>query len=170
MPFELADLAARTAHLSVAFAGVGTIEVDYRPDLVTGDTQTIIVQFTRTGDPEPLYAELARVLIGWDVTADGQPVPTSPDGLRSVPLEVTRRTLNAIMEDSGAPKATTPAPRMTMTSLRGSSPGSRPAESSTPATSPTTTTSSPPPNGPASLPGPSPDSTTPPAVSAGVTG
>lgn len=164
MPLDLQSLINRVAHVSVPI-GAESIEVDYRPDLVTGETQRIIAASGGNPNPDPLFLELARVVVGWDLTNGGQPVPVTIAAIAGLGLQISLQTLLAIVRDAGNPKAvTTRAPMTTLLSSNGSSTmvGS--------ATVPITTTSSPLPNGHTSPPGILPDSPTPASVFAGATG
>lgn len=162
MPLDLASLKNRCAELPVEYAGE-TILVYYRPVDVTGEAQKALVQLGIDGRIEPVYAQLQRILIAWDLTINRQPVPLTPEGFVQVGLGIVQLIYGSIIRDVGNPTwvASPPAP---IPSFNGSSP------TATSATPPTTSTSSSPPDGSTSPPGTSPDSPTPLAAFAGIPG
>lgn len=164
MPLDLQSLLSRQAHVSVPIGGA-SIEVAYQPHLVTGETQRILAQLMANPDPDPLFRELERILIGWDLTDGGAPVPTTADGIARIGLQISLHTLQAIMRDAVDPKRVTSRPTI-LSPI--SSAGSSPTESS--GAAPITTTSSPPLNGQGSPPGISEASPTPQAAPAGASG
>lgn len=169
MPLDLNDLLDRAADLAVPY-GDAVVNVTYRPEAVTGDTQRVVHGLTRSSDADPLFAELARVLIAWDVTRGGVPVPLTVDGIASVGLGVTGAVLGAVLADAGNPThRAARTRRVPPGSPTPSSNGSSSPTSSAPAPA-VTSSSSPPPNGPASHPGPSWGSTTPQPLSVGSAG
>jgi len=141
---DLASLRAKCARLEVVYGGE-TIVVFYRPTLVTEETQAILRTLQLDGDFRPLFAELERVLMAWDLTSDGIPLPLTSEGFTMVGIGVVGQITNAIVRDVGNPTWVASPPSPT-----GSSNGSSPTASSVPA--PTTSISSSPPNGHTSTP------------------
>jgi len=162
MPLDLASLLAREATLEVAYAGE-VLRVQYRPAEVTGRTQRALAQAGRDGEIDPLLAELARILVTWDLTADGAPVPTTADALAALGLGLTMAVLQGVLKEVGNPTWAASPPSLTR-SPNGSSPTANWAGP------PTTSGSSSTPAGPASLPGPWRVPTTPTNASAGAAG
>jgi hypothetical protein len=167
MPLDLARLAAGVAHVSIPYAAE-TLEVDYRPELVTGRTFGLLAAAGRGGtiDLEALYAELGRLIAGWDLTDGGEPVPTDAAGLERLGMGLVGTILQAILADAAQNPTRAAVTRPTATAAT-SSGSSRTVDS---ALGPITTASSPPPSGPASTPPISPASPTPEAPFAGVPG
>jgi hypothetical protein len=163
---DLRSLKAKCARLEVEYGGE-TILVFYRPGLVTERTQDVLHQLGQDGVFAPLFEELARILITWDLTEDGATVPVTPAAFGRVGIGLVGSVTNAIVRDVArpfwVPEPTIPTPDPTPWSN-----GSSPAASSAPA--PTTSTSSSPPNGRTSTPPTWPDSPTPAIASAGTPG
>ena len=125
---------------------------------------------TRFPDVEAIIDELIRVLLpsgpdvpederGWDITDGGVSVPITFDTLVDLPPGLPAAILGSIFRDINDPNRKRP-----------SNSGSRRTAVSAASVSPTTTDSSPPPNGPASIPGPSAVLSTPPVGLVGVYG
>ena len=125
---------------------------------------------TRFPDVEAIIDELIRVLLpsgpdvpederGWDITDGGVSVPINFDTLVDLPPGLPAAILGAIFRDINDPNRRRP-----------SNSGSRRKADSAANVSPITTEPSPLPNGPASLPGPSQDSTIHPVGLVGVYG
>ena len=158
---DLASLQA--ARLEVAF-GDATIVVVYRPALVTKATRDAVRGLVEQSDFDPFFAELARVLLAWDLTSGGVPIPLTPEGFAGVGVSIIGSIMNAIVSDVSNPTWEVVATEAPIPSSNGSSPT---ASSVTP---PTTTISSSPPNGHISTPPSWPDSPTPAIASAGTPG
>lgn len=167
MPLDLARLAAGIAHLAIAYTDE-TLEVDYRPELVTGRTFGLLARAGRGEglDLGALYAEMTRLIASWDLTEDGVPVPIDPGGLERLGMALLGSILQAIVADA-AQNPTRAAGRQTRGTAATSN-GSSPMAASGPA--PTFTTSSSPPSGHTFTPPTSPASPTPEPPFAGVPG
>jgi hypothetical protein len=168
MPLDLARLAAGVAHLSISYADE-TLELDYRPERVTGRTFGVLAAARRTGavDLEALYAELGRIVVRWDLTDEGVPVPTDAAALERLGLALVGTILHAILEDAAQnpTRAEATRPTGTVATSNGSSPTAPSA-----LLVPIGTTSSSAPSGPVSTPPTSPASATPGPPFAGVPG
>lgn len=167
MPLDLARLAAGVAHLEIPY-GDEALAVDYRPERVTGRTFGLLARAHAGGDLDlaGLFAELARLLVAWDLTEDGVPVPTDAPNLERLGMALVGTILRAILAD--AAQNPTRAPATPRRATGATSNGSSPTADSV--FVPITTTSSWPPSGPASTPPSSPASPAPDRPSAGVPG
>lgn len=163
---DLAELRANLAELVYTYLGVA-FTAHYRPVDLNDRTQAARRAMTADDDLEPMYAELARVVVDWDVTEHGEPVPTSPEGFKRAGIGVCIALWNALLLDMRNP---TVAPGRRPAPPTGSSNGSRPAAVWAPGAYPTTTASSSTPAGSASAPGSSPGAPTPPATPSGSSG
>lgn len=158
------DLASlQGARLEVPF-GDATIVVLYRPSLVTKVTQDALRGLQARSEYDPFFAELSRILIAWDLTSDGAPIPLTAEGFAGVGVSVIGSVMNAIVLDVGNPTWEAVETAGPIPSSNGSS------KTDAWAPSPTTTISSSPPSGPASTPPTWPDSPTPVPPSAGTPG
>jgi hypothetical protein len=167
MPYDLQSVERGYGECDVDWNG-NSILVRYRADL---NNRALIAMkrvmigvtaldgITRFPDVEAIIDELIRVLLpsgpeidederGWDLTDGGVSIPITFDTLVDLPPGLPAGILGAIFRDVNDPNRRRPS--------RG---GSSRGASSAPMASPTTTASSATPNGQASLPGPSPDST-----------
>lgn len=161
---DLLSVKRNCARLDVEY-GPASLVVFYRPVEVDDQTHAALVGMHAAGELGPFYAELERLVVAWDLTADGQPVPTDAAGFRRAGVGICGKIINAILADVSSPTwGDPPSPGPQTPWSNGSSPT---AGSDSPST---TTASSSPPNGWASHPGPSPDSTTPLAVPGGSRG
>lgn len=151
MPFDLASVERGYGEVPVPYNG-HTIVVQYRADIdgrsmraiqgVIVGVPTAMDKSVRFPDLDSVVAELARVLVGWDITRDGQPVPITQEEIRRLPADLPFLLLQTVVGDIHDPNRRRP-------SHDGSSVGA----SSEPTPSPTTTASSTTPSGPASHPG-----------------
>jgi hypothetical protein len=157
---DLSSLIARYAETEIRYGGL-PIKLAYRPAEVTGEVQQVVAQCGF--DPEPMWEQLEQVLVGWDLTQDGEPIPTTVAGFRRVGWGISLACMRGVLNDSVNP-TWVPTPTVPIRSPNGSSP------TETSATPPTTTPPSSTPNGAASHPGSSPTYPTPAALSAGVHG
>lgn len=154
---DLIELQRNRASLTVEWAGF-VINLEYRPDLVTGETQRSLFTLADTGDPSPLYGEVVKLVCAWDMTNQGQSVPLTVDAIiGTVPLPLVGRVVGAILQDVSAPKNVTSSP-------------SGPNLTAGSASALTGLVSSGTPNGHMSPHGISPDSPAPAIVSAGMGG
>lgn len=163
---DLANLRANTARLSFSYVGA-TFTAFYRPLDLDERTQTARRAMAENDDLRALYAELARVVLEWDVSENGAPVPTTPEGFQSAGTGICLSLWNALLVDLRNP---TLVPGWRPASPTLSSNGSRPTDAWAPTASPTTTPSSATPSGSASPLGTSPDYPSPPVTSAGSSG
>lgn len=167
MPYDLQTIERGYGEVDVEWSG-HTVLVRYRADL---NNRALIAMkrvmigvialdgVTRFPDVEAIIDELIRVLLpsgpdvpederGWDVVNGGASVPITFDTLVDLPPGLPAAILGAIFRDINDPNRRRPSKR-----------GSAQVAVSTPDPSPITTESSRTPNGQASLPGPSQDST-----------
>lgn len=166
MPYDLQSIERGYGECDAEWGG-HSILVRYRADLNNRALiamQRVVVGVptldgtARFPDVEAILAELERVLLpsgpdvaederGWDLTDGGVSLPITFDTLVDLPPGLPAAIMGAVFRDIQNPNRRRP-------SKRGSSLGAV----STPTAYPTTTESSKTPNGPASLPGPSQDS------------
>ena len=167
MPLDLARLAAGVAHVEIAYADE-LLALDYRPERVTGRTFGLLARAQRSQDLDlgALYADLAGLLVSWDLTEDGVPVPTDAAGLERLGMTLVGAILQGLLQDAASSPTRAAAARTRGTAA--TSNGSSPTASS--ALAPTTTPSSPPPSGRTFIPPTSPASPTPEGPFAGVPG
>src|SRR6187402_497837 len=178
MAYDLQAIERGFGEVEADWAG-NTVLVRYRADL---NNRALIAMkrvmvgvmsldgTTRFPDVEAIIDELIRVLLpsgpdvpederGWDITDGGVSVPITFDTLVDLPPGLPAAILGAIFRDINDPNRRRP-----------SNSGSRRMAGLAVPVSPTTTDSSPPQNGPASIPGPSQDSTIHPVGLVGVYG
>lgn len=145
---SLDELEQGLARLTTTYKSI-TIAFEYHPDRVGMNLQRAIASVTRPPyDMGPICDELATVLESWDLTRNNQPIPTTAEGLGSLPMGISSAIGREIMEDFHDPKSPLTADQSSVSST--SSPaGSPPATSDS---APTLPTSSSEPNGQASTP------------------
>lgn len=134
MPVDLAALRQRRATAVVEYHGEA-FNVAYRPEKYDANMQAKMMQVSRSSEFGPLLELLMEMLISWDLTDAGQPVPITPETLGSLPLNLLAEVARAVMREaiSGDPTTQTP----TATDGSRSSNGSPPAASSVTVNGPT---------------------------------
>jgi hypothetical protein len=151
---SLDELEQGLARLTTTYKSI-SITFEYHPDRVGMNLQRAIASVTRPPyDMGPICDELALVLSAWDLTRNGEPIPTTAEGLCSLPMGISSAIGREIMEDFHDPKSPL-TPDQASASSTSSLAGSQPADSATAQTSPTSSSE---PNGQASIPLPSPAS------------
>lgn len=154
MPLDLADITTNSATARVDYGEAGDINITFRPENVTEATVTrwrvvakrAATDATATADDDDetqlervgaaLNTILAQLIISHDLRRRGVPVPPTEEGYATVPLDVRRDMLTAIMEEmsldpkalapSPPPSPATPAPAGRATSPKRASKRSRP--------------------------------------------
>jgi hypothetical protein len=107
MPISLANLAADTATARVDYGAAGDINIVFHPNRITEQTLAAYA-IVRDKNNEDMVANVAalRALIldlaeSWDLFGkDGQPVPLTNDGLRTVPIMVLADVMAAMFQGS----------------------------------------------------------------------
>lgn len=100
---DLAQVRENAARLTFVYAGA-TFEVLYRPVDVNEQTDAALKGIRgEGGEMDRLYAELERLVISWDVTNHGEPVPPVVEGFRTAGVGICGRLMNAILGDVGNP-------------------------------------------------------------------
>jgi hypothetical protein len=108
MPVDLSDLKTRRVRdLVVDLDGAGAVALRYRPDAYTDELETA---FARLGDQGRLtgafVALFAPMLVGWDLTDGGEPLPCDPAGIAKLGAPLCKALYLAIVRDVFAdPKA-----------------------------------------------------------------
>lgn len=143
---DIADLEVGYVETEADFNG-HKIPFRFRSD-VTGRTMLSLKRIGKEADPEPLYAELARLIVAWEVTNGGEPVAITPEAWEDLPAELPMVFVMAIMQAIADPNKRRP--------LRS---GSSQGAASQPIAFPTSTDSSRMPSGQDSPSTSSPDST-----------
>lgn len=92
---DLADLEVGYVETEAEYNG-HRIPFRFRSD-VTGRTMLSLKRLVREADPEPLYAELARLIVAWDVTSGGKAVPISAEAWEDLPAELPMTFVTAIV-------------------------------------------------------------------------
>lgn len=99
MPLDIRSLSARSREISVEYAGE-IIRVTYAPAKVTPawerGFQEALKDEWRT---RALVDALAEILVGWDLTEEGAPLPVTRESLARLPLDLLGAIFSAIMED-----------------------------------------------------------------------
>ena len=96
MPIEIGHLVSKRKPLKIEWAGE-TVNIVYRPyslsigqeirDALTGDDRHYLIE------------EMRRLLVEWDITEDGQPVPIDEESLERLPLEFLNAVSRAILDE-----------------------------------------------------------------------
>lgn len=94
---KLDAIAGSESTLTVPF-GPDRLSVSYRPAAVTA---ALIEQLASVDQDAPIgdavLRPLSQLLVSWDLTTnDGEPIPTTVDGLRRVPLTILTRVAEAV--------------------------------------------------------------------------
>jgi len=111
---DIADLVEDRRTIPVTFDNGKRIRVTYRPTVLTmasiDDSQA---DDTPLG--ESVLKDFCEQVVSWDLARGGQPIPITPDALRSVPSVVLGRVQRAISDDlgklSGATRPSGTSPR-----------------------------------------------------------
>jgi len=107
MTINLDEIALNEATANVEF-GHDTADIVYKPGLLTG-ANIAKMQTASEDDDGGLYDFLDRLLVDWDVErGKGKAktkVPTTKEGLMTVPVPLLRKMLTAIMEHASLGEA-----------------------------------------------------------------
>jgi hypothetical protein len=102
---SLDELEQGLARLTTTYKSIA-ITFEYHPDRVGMNLQRAIAGVTRPPyDMGPLCDELAMVLSSWDLTRHDDPIPTTAEGLGSLPMGISSAIGREIMEDFHNPKS-----------------------------------------------------------------
>lgn len=116
MPYDLSHLDSNSATCTSALG----IEVTYRLANVTPRVlrrMSVLGEqsddaSSLTGKADALVDALCNLVIAWDLTAHGAPIPLTRDALEDVRVEILGDVMTAIVEDaSGNPQKGTPLRR-----------------------------------------------------------
>jgi hypothetical protein len=157
---DLAELKAGVADVEVTYRKQ-PFTVGYRPDCVTEDDLEFLSAFAEQSGVSLLRATIApleRLVVRWSMTSDGAPLEVTSEAIASLPPRMRVAVLSAIMADFFSEGNETPSDA--------GSPGPAASEATVRSTPDSSGTR----NGQASLPGPLPALSTPPAASSGGTG
>lgn len=85
----------------------GTLHVTYQPSAYTPALEASVAElFADERRPSaPVVALLSALVVDWDLTRQGKPVPIRPDALRQLPTRLLSRILQAIVRDHTAGEA-----------------------------------------------------------------
>jgi hypothetical protein len=112
MPIRLADLTKEIRTVTKHFEGTeDTLTITYRPRAWTPSIHAALLEAIDRGrTPEALVINLSTLVVEWDLLDDdGKPIPTTPESLRGVSLQVLNiavETINADMLPDPTPAAT----------------------------------------------------------------
>ncbi len=95
--------AITTRHLVVsleAYEGEEVVELDYDPAHYNAAIEDALTTHFETKPAQVCRDTIATFLTAWDLTAAGEPIPLTIEGIKIVPLfEVQVPIVNALMED-----------------------------------------------------------------------
>src|SRR5688572_25636673 len=92
---EIAAVISETRTIQFEFSGQ-TSKVSYRPNCYTLE----FVEAMQSEDELAVVAPaLAKLIAAWELTENGQPIPTTAEGLARVPIFLLRAMQVAIRED-----------------------------------------------------------------------
>jgi hypothetical protein len=74
--------------------------VTYRPGIFTIAYADSLSEVLKSEEMAPLAAALEQLIEGWDLTAGGEPLPASAEGISRVPFELLNAIQQAIADDS----------------------------------------------------------------------
>lgn len=134
---DIADLEVGYVETEAEYNG-HKIAFRFRSD-VTGRTISSLDALRTQVDPKPLWAELSRLIVAWDLKSRGEPIPVSEAAWQDLPADIAGSFFQAILTAISDPNKRAP--------LRG---GSSQAASSEPIAFPASTESSRTPDGPES--------------------
>jgi hypothetical protein len=106
MGFDLDRITLTTRATAVDFAGGHVLHLTYAPGQITPIAQARAKAAAEADDPLVLAQVLAAIVVDWDVTRSGTPVPPTVDAMADFPIEILGRILGAIGEDAQLGKAT----------------------------------------------------------------
>lgn len=126
MPLDLQNLQDESATCHIGYGAAGEINLVYRPNAIT---EKMIRQLRILEDEEnrdfdanmaALNGLIIRLVVSWDLTNKGVPIPLTDDGLSDVPIKIRTDVLNAIFAESrlGEPQGTSTAKKSHGTSAR----------------------------------------------------
>jgi hypothetical protein len=96
MPIEIGHLISKRKPLVVEWEGE-RVNLAYRPyTLAIGQA---ITDALREGDRTYVVEEMERLLIEWDITEEGEPLPIDAESLGRLPLELLNAISRAILEE-----------------------------------------------------------------------
>lgn len=96
MPIEIGHLINKRKPLAVAWQGE-TVNIVYRP-YTLGIGQEIRDALAK-GNRSYVVEEMERLLIEWDITDQGQPVPINQETLSMLPLELLNAISQAMLDE-----------------------------------------------------------------------
>jgi hypothetical protein len=115
MPIRLADLTKEARTVTKTFEGTeDTLTITYRPRAWTPSIHAALMEAINSGQtPEALVINLSTLVVEWDLLDDdGKPIPTTPESLRGVSLQVLNiavETINADMLPDPTPNGNSDA-------------------------------------------------------------
>lgn len=92
---DLMNIVTDVAKAKATFMGE-TLNFKYRPALITADAVDLL---TSAQDVSTMGKFFAELIVSWDLTKAGEPVPVSAEQLMGLPLHLLRSISNAIIED-----------------------------------------------------------------------
>lgn len=98
MALDIDDLLADTATITFKH-GEQSSQITYRPNLITVEKiQSMNVNIGSVDDAQPLFDFLSDLIVEWEFTKGGQPLPTTQEGIKAVPLPVLTSIMNLVVE------------------------------------------------------------------------
>ena len=152
---DLDALEANRARLHVPYKDQ-ELTIEYQPERVGMNLQRA---WLRLGQPphdvEPLLEQLATILLSWDLSRGGEPLPLTTDVLGALPVALTGTIAQNILEDFADPKSLRKTETASASSTRSRTTSTPAGDSATARTSRSSSSTH---NGRESLRGSSPDS------------
>lgn len=98
MPITFEDILADRKPVTVTWRG-HRAEVAYRP---TAITPRFLKAVPKDADIDLLVQTVAHLLVDWEITRAGEPVPIEPEAMMDLPIDLLSAVLSAVMDDYNA--------------------------------------------------------------------
>jgi hypothetical protein len=101
MAIDLTALANNIETVPFKYGGFDS-SVDYRPSVLTADNLAKFGDVETVDDMDSYLEFMVQMLVDWEVSKEGDRLPISVENLKSVPLPMIGKIMEAIVKASGA--------------------------------------------------------------------
>jgi hypothetical protein len=102
MPLELSDLKVKRRSVAVQYDDE-IINIEYCPGMVTPEYQSAMLALAKCDTNEDQVAaweQILAVMVSWDITNDGEPLPITRETLGIMPTDLLIAIMQAITADA----------------------------------------------------------------------